>query len=142
MGNVRYPEMLTFPLFDHASITGEKSELKTIAIADVAANYSSEFRFDTFIQNSQGILGLVMEFDGSASDTVTVTVQFNYGARTTWGVKSLTVIDGVNANTNQFERLDILSGWRDYIPFEKMRFVITKTGANAALPIIARLTRM
>ena len=142
MGNVRYPEMLTFPLFDHASITGEKSELKTIAIADVAANYSSEFRFDDFIQNSQGILGLVMEFNGSASDTVTVTVEFYYGSRTTWGVKSITVISSVAANTNQFERLDILSGWRDYIPFEKMRFNITKTGANAALPIIARLTRM
>ena len=142
MGSVRYPEMLTFPLFDHASITGEKSELKTIAIADEAANYSSEFRFDDFIQNSQGILGLVMEFGGNASDTVVVAVEFYYGARTTWGVKSLTVIDGVNANTNQFERLDILSGWRDYIPFEKMRFNITKTGANAALPIIARLTRM
>jgi len=142
MGLVRHPEMLTFPLFDHTQVTGEKVEQLTIAIADVAANYSSEFRFDQFIQNSQGILGLVMEFDGHASDTIVVKVEFNYGARTTWGVKSITVLDGVAANTNQYERLDILSGWRDYIPFEKMRFSITKTGANGACPIIARLTRM
>ena len=142
MGSVRQPEMLSFPLFDHVTITGEKTEYKTIAIADEAANYSSVFDFDDFVQNTLGIIGLAIEFNGNASDTIVVIVEFLYGERLTWGAKSMTLLNGVAGNTNQFVRLDIQSTWRDYLPFQKMRFKITKTGTNAAGPILARFTRI
>ena len=89
-----------------------------------------------------GIIGLAMELDGNASDTITVLIEFYYGDKLTWGTKTITLLNAVAANTNQFVRIDIQNSWRDYIPFSKVRFKITKTGANAACTILSRITRI
>jgi len=139
---VRQREILSYPLFDHATITGEKIEQLVIAIADEAANLSSEFKFEDFFQESLGIIGLAFSFDGHASDTITVVAQFKYGNRTPWGLTTQTVMSAKAANTDQFQRIDIQSGWRDYLPFEKIRFTLTKSGTNGACTAIGRIVRL
>jgi len=140
--SVRNPEQLSYALFDHETITGEKVAQKVIAAADETANYSSEFSFDEFFQNTLGIIGLAMELDGNASDTITVVVEFYYGKGMTWGTKTITLLNAVAANTNQYVRIDIQSGWRDYLPFNKIRFKITKTGTNGTCTIKSRIQRV
>ena len=78
----------------------------------------------------------------AGTDTITVTAEFYYGRNTTWGVTSVVVMNAKAANTNNFQRVDIMSGWRDYIPFDKRRFKVQKTGTNGACDVISRIVRL
>lgn len=139
---VRQREMLSEAMFNHSTITGYGVERLVIDATDETANNSAEFRFDKYFQGSLGIIGIDVELDGNASDTMTVTAQFKYGPRTTWGVQSQTVLNAVACNTNNFKRIDIQSGWRDHLPFDKVRFQFQKSGTNGACTVIARLVRL
>ena len=143
--SVRQPELLAYYLFDHPTITGEKVSRKTIAASDETANYSSEFKYDQFFQNTLGIIGLAMKFDGDASDTITVVLEYKYGDDLDWTTSATTVTlhSAVAGNVGfKFIRLDIEEGWRDNLPFEKLRFKITKTGTNGACVITSRIVRV
>ena len=140
--SVRFPELLSYPLFNHTVIDGTKVEQLTIGASDETDQYSSEFKYDDFFQNTLGIIGIAMELNGNASDTITVILEYFYGKSLTWATNTLTIFNGVNANTNQYKRLDIMANWRDYLPFQKIRFKITKTGTNAACVITSRIIRV
>lgn len=124
-------------VFENSNITGDFLEGLTIAAADEAVNNGRSLGYN-YIGRATGIFGLLVECSGNASDTLTVVAQFAYGT-SVWTTKTITLTSTHACNTSNFYRLDTNSSWRNVIPFMKMRFTFTKTGANALCVVKSRL---
>ena len=135
-------DYLDTPAFDHPAITGDIVERKTIDSDDETAFYSRTLEYNQWFINTEGIIGILVECDGNASDTLAVTVQFNYGGTSSWTTSSIDLVTDLACNTSAYYRLDIQTNFRNYIPFAKMRIKYQKTGTNAALNIKSRITRV
>jgi hypothetical protein len=135
-------DYLDTPAFDHATITGDIAETKVIAAATETAFYSRELKYNKWFIDTEGIMGVLVECDGNASDTLAVTIQFHYGGSTSWGTSDITLVAAQACNTNAYYRIDIQSTFRNYMPFYKMRIKYQKTGTNAALTVKSRITRV
>ena len=135
-------DQLDLDAFEHAVITGYYAERKTIAQTDEDAFYSRELDYNKYIKDSEGIIGILVECDGNASDTLAITVEFSYGGTSAWTTKTISLDTDLACNTSSFFRVDITSNFRDCLPFTKLRIKYQKTGTNAALNIKSRIIRV
>ena len=131
----------SIPVFENPNITGDYLEGYNVTAATVTAFYSRNIGYH-YIRKSTGLIGLFVDCtNGSASDTLLVQLQFNYGTSGTnsWTTKTITLAAAQLCNASTFYRIDINATWRDCIPFDKLRIKFQKTGTNSVVAIKSRL---
>jgi len=124
------PNIQSVPLFEHPSVEGDHVVVRTMAAANGTLT-SREFKFEDFFHRSQGIFKLSWTLEGGAGDTIAVKAQFYDGDRLSWATNELTIkaaTDVSGTETGYSERIDILNDFRNYVPFDSVRFVFTKAG--------------
>lgn len=128
---------VSLPIFENPNITGDYLEGLVIAASVETIHYGRPIGY-SYIGNSTGLIGLVVECSGSESDTLTIVAQFDYGTGA-WTTETITLSSSHAGNASNLYRLDINSSWRDVIPFMRMRFTFTKSGTNAICTVKSRL---
>ena len=130
---------ISVPTFDHPSITGDRVVQRTMATTTTTL-YSNELEWKTIVKTG-GIMGLITETSGNASDSLAAELEFYYGEHIGWTTATaISVFSGLAIGSNNQTRLDTLSNFRDRLPFIKMRVKFTKTGSNATATIKSRIT--